>query len=288
MTDWTPKNATGEYSGERLTLKEALKNSVNSVSAYLMKQLGDTEPVRGLCNNMGIDSIRQSNGRYLIPPGSPSICLGAADLTVMHMTGAYSTFANNGVYREPFVIRKIEDRNGRLLYRSIPEEKAALPADANWVILDMLKYNVKGAPGINKLKSDAGGKTGTTNSYADAWFMGVTPRLVVGTWVGGEDRWIRFLSLADGQGSKLARPIFADFIARLENDPDSGYDYTARFTPPPGEMNIETNCDVYENQGAPGDEEDFSSDGAGGDTDDTSPPRPGKARRPDDTFGDQD
>jgi penicillin-binding protein 1A len=67
------------------------------------------------------------------------------------------------------------DRNGRLLYKSIPEEKAALPADANWVILDMLRYNVKGAPGINKLKSDAGGKTGTTNSYADAWFMGVTP-----------------------------------------------------------------------------------------------------------------
>ena len=288
LTDWTPKNATGEYTGERLTLKEALKNSVNSVSAYLMKQLGDTEPVRGLCNNMGIDSARQSNGRYLIPPGSPSICLGSADLTVMHMTGAYSTIANNGVYREPYVIRKIEDRNGRLLYRSIPEEKAALPADANWVILDMLKYNVKGAPGINKLKSDSGGKTGTTNSYADAWFMGVTPRLVVGTWVGGEDRWIRFLSLADGQGSKLARPIFADFIARLENDPDSGYDYTARFTPPPGELNIETNCDVYDNQGAPGDEEDFSSDGNGDNTGAPAPPRPGKARRPDDTFGDQD
>jgi penicillin-binding protein 1A len=147
---------------------------------------------------------------------------------------------------------------------------------------------VKGAPGINKLKSDAGGKTGTTNSYADAWFMGVTPRLVVGTWVGGEDRWIRFLSLADGQGSKLARPIFADFIARLENDPASGYDYTARFTPPSGEMNIETNCDVYDNQGTPGDEEDFSSDGNNGNTDDTPPARPGKARRPDDTFGDQD
>jgi penicillin-binding protein 1A len=111
---------------------------------------------------------------------------------------------------------------------------------------------------------------------------------VVGTWVGGEDRWIRFLSLADGQGSKLARPIFADFIARLENDPDSGYDYTARFTPPPGEMNIETNCDVYDNQGAPGDEEDFSSDGNSGNNDETTPTRPGKARRPDDTFGDQD
>lgn len=108
-----------------------------------MKQLGDTEPVRGQCNNMGIDSSRQSNGRYYIQPGSPAICLGAADLTVMQMTGAYSAFANKGMYGTPYVIRRIEDKNGRVLYRSIQEEKFALPENANWVMVEMLKYNVR-------------------------------------------------------------------------------------------------------------------------------------------------
>ncbi len=288
MSDWTPKNSTDSYSGARLNLKEALKNSVNSVSAFLMKQLGDTEPVRGQCNNMGIDSARQSNGRYLIPPGSPSICLGAADLTVFQMTGAYSAFANKGMYGLPFVIKKIEDKNGRVLFRSIPEEKVALPANADWVMLEMLKYNVKGAPGVNTLKSEVGGKTGTTSNYSDGWFMGVTPRLVVGTWVGGEDRWIRFLSLADGQGSRMARPIFADFIARLEKDPKSGYDFNAHFIRPAGELGIETNCAAYEsNLGPLGDEEDFSPDIYNDEIEATDGAKPGKGKKPDDSFGDE-
>lgn len=286
VEDWTPKNSTGTYSGAKLNLKEALKNSVNSVSAFLMKQLGDTEPVRGLCDKLGIDSSRQSNGRYLVMPGSPSICLGAADLTPFEMTGAYAAFANKGMYGLPFVIKKIEDKNGRVLWRSVPEEHAALAANADWVMLDMLQYNVKGAPGINTLKSQVGGKTGTTNDFTDGWFMGVTPRLVVGTWVGGEDRWIRFLSLADGQGARMARPIFASFIGRLEKDPKSGYDFNARFVRPPGDLGIETNCATYESTlGPSGDEEDFSPDiyndqiEEGGD--------PNKPKKPDDSFGDQ-
>lgn len=286
--DWTPKNSTGVYSGARLNLKEALKNSVNTVSAFLMKQLGDTEPVRGQCNNMGIDSARQANGRYFIPPGSPAICLGAADLTVFQMTGAYAAFANKGMYGLPIVIKKIEDKNGRVLYRSIPEEKVALPANANWVMLEMLKYNVNGAPGINTLKSEVGGKTGTTSNQSDGWFMGVTPRLVVGTWVGGEDRWIRFLSLADGQGARMARPIFAGFISRLEKDPKSGYDYNARFVRPPGDLGIDTNCAAYEsNLGPAGDEEEFSPDMYNDELDATDATKPGKAKKPDDTFGDE-
>ncbi|MEZ4925232.1 MAG: transglycosylase domain-containing protein [Saprospiraceae bacterium] len=285
LNDWTPSNSTGTYSGVRLNLKEALKNSVNSVSAFLMKQLGDTEPVRGQCNNMGIDSSRQSNGRYYIQPGSPAICLGAADLTVMQMTGAYSAFANKGMYGTPYVIRRIEDKNGRVLYRSIQEEKFALPENANWVMVEMLKYNVRGAPGVRELKSEVGGKTGTTNDYTDGWFMGITPRLVVGTWVGGEDRWIRFLSLSDGQGARMARPIFAGFINRLEKDPDSGYDFNARFIKPEGDLGIETNCAAYESKlGEVGDEEDFSPD-IYNDEIDTSLPEGDK--KPDDSFGDE-
>lgn len=288
VTDWTPRNATGSYSGARLNLKEALKNSVNSVSAFLMKQLGDTEPVRGQCNNMGIDSSRQANGRYFIPPGSPAICLGAADLTVMQMTGAYAAFANKGMYGMPYVIKRVEDKNGRVLYRSILEEKVALPANADWVMTEMLKYNVKGAPGINTLKSEVGGKTGTTNNFSDGWFMGITPRLVVGTWVGGEDRWIRFLSIGDGQGARMARPIFAGFISRLEKDPKSGYDFNARFIRPPGDLGIETNCAAYESALGPvGDEEDFSPDIYNDEIDETTGKKMDKGKKADDSFGDE-
>ncbi|MBK8196148.1 MAG: transglycosylase domain-containing protein [Lewinellaceae bacterium] len=288
ITDWTPKNSNNTYTGLRMTLKEALKNSVNSISTYLMKQMGDTEPVRGLCNSMGIDSsARRSDGQYHIPK-QPAICLGAADLTVMEMTGAYATFANKGMYGLPFVIKRIEDKNGRTIYRSLPEEHAALPPNANYVMVEMLKYNVSGAPGINTLKSEVGGKTGTTTNQSDGWFMGITPRLVVGTWVGGDDRWIRFLQLADGQGARMARPIFAGFINRLEKDPKSGYDFNARFVRPPGDLGIETNCANYEQgDAAPTeDEEDFFPDIYNDELPDDGT-IPNKKKKPDDTFGDQ-
>ena len=292
VSDWTPKNSTGSYSGARLTLRDALKNSVNSVSAYLMKQLGDTEPVRGLVNNMGIDSSsRRRDGQHRIPK-QPSICLGVADLTVQEMAGAYATFANKGMYGKPYVIRKIEDKNGRVIFRSIPEERAALAENANYVMVDMLKYNVKGAPGVNTLKSEVGGKTGTTNDYSDGWFVGVTPRLTVATWVGGDDRWMRFLNLGDGQGAKMARPIFAGFLQRLEKDPNSGYDYNARFVRPPGDLGIEIDCGAYLNGPAPtGDEEEFSpdiyNDEVPPEGEPPAPAKPGQkpVRKPDDDFG---
>ncbi len=240
---WTPKNSKGSYSGRLMTLKEALKNSINSVSAYLMKQLGDTEPVRGLANNMGIDSTtRRANGEYRIPK-QPSICLGAADISVWDMTSAYSTFANEGVHAAPIVIKKIEDKNGRTIWSVSTDQSPALSPAYNYAMVEMLKYNVQGAPGISTLKTvDIGGKTGTTNNYSDGWFMGITPTLVVGTWVGGEDRWIRFLSLEDGQGSRMARPTFTKFIEKLEKDPASGYDPNARFKVPPGELGFDLDC----------------------------------------------
>lgn len=242
--DWTPKNATGSYTYKLITLKEALKNSVNSVSAYLMKQMGSTEPVIDVLNNMGIDSTARL-------PNSPTICLGAGDLTVWQMTGAYTTFANNGVYNRPYVIREIRDKNGKVIYRAMPEEHLALRPQSSYMINQMLQYNVKGAPGINQLKSQVGGKTGTTNDYSDGWFMGITPRLVVGTWVGGEDRWIRFNSLADGQGARMARPIFASFIKKLEQDKTSGYDTNVKFKLPDGGL-PDMSCDPIQDSASPG------------------------------------
>jgi len=249
--DWTPNNANGQYTGELYTLKDGLRKSINTLSVFLMKQLGTSEPVINLIGNMGIDVERKyPNGQYRVTRG-PSLALGATDLTVFEMTGAYTAFANNGVYTRPYYISRIEDRNGKLIYQALPFERPALNPNANYVMVEMLKH----AAGIYGLKSEVGGKTGTTNEYVDGWYMGITPELVVGTWVGGEDRWIRFLDLSMGQGAYMAKPFFKKFIAALEEHrEETGYNPSARFYRPPGDIGIELNCDAYL-QG-PGSEED--------------------------------
>lgn len=235
--EWSPKNADGEFSYDYVTLYDGLRNSINSISVYLMKQLGDVNPVIKLASNMGI------NPAYL--PPQPSISLGVPDLSLMTMTGAYTTFANNGVYVTPTFIRLITDSHGKVIYKSITEENQALQPDANYVMVDMLKKAAAGRPGINQLKTENGGKTGTTQNQTDAWYMGITPNLVVGTWVGGEDRWIRFRSLSMGQGSVMARPIFSNFIKNLEDDSEMNFNTGAQFFKPPGELEINIDCDLY-------------------------------------------
>ncbi|MBK7408575.1 MAG: transglycosylase domain-containing protein [Saprospirales bacterium] len=238
---WTPSNAEGTYSGNLYTLKDGLKYSKNTVSVFLMKQLMDAEPVRDLINQMGIDKeAKYPNGR-LVVPRAPSICLGATDLSVTEMTGAYTTFANNGIYHKPQYILRIEDRNGRVLYEEDPDERIALDEQSNFVMVEMLKY----AANMGGLKSEVGGKTGTTNNFVDGWFMGITPSLVVGTWVGGDDRWIRFRSLDLGQGSVMAKPFFKALMVSLEKDPDAEYDTAARFAIPKGDLTIELDCTKY-------------------------------------------
>lgn len=239
---WTPKNADGEYTRRAYTLFDGLKDSRNTVSVFLMQQLGNANIVRGLVNNMGIDSsARRSDGNYRLP-NAPSICLGSADLSVMEMTGAYGTFANDGVFVNPYFVSAIEDETGKVLYRSTREEHVALPSKANAVMVKMLKY---AAYGFGDYKSEVGGKTGTTNDFVDGWFIGITPGLVVGTWVGGEDPWIRFNSIADGQGAVMARPFFKAFLRRLEDTPNFDYDPTERFATPEGGLDIETDCAKY-------------------------------------------
>ncbi len=241
IQSWTPSNAEGKYSGNMYTLKDGLRHSKNTVSVFLMKQLMDTEPVRDLVDLMGISKeAKYPNGRYVVPK-QPSICLGATDLSVMEMAGAYTTFANNGVYHKPQYILRIEDRNGRVLYTADPEERIALDEQSNYVMVQMLKY----AAALGGLKSEVGGKTGTTNDYVDGWFMGITPSLIVGTWVGGEDRWIRFRSIDLGQGSVMAKPFFKALMVRLENDANADYDASARFPYPKGDLTIELDCSKY-------------------------------------------
>lgn len=250
--EWTPSNSDGAYTYEALTLKEGLAKSKNTVSVFLMKQLGDAEPVRDLIHQMGINkNAKYPNGRYRVPP-APSICLGSTDLSVQEMTGAYTTFANNGIYNKPIFVSRIEDKNGRVLYEEIPYENTALPPNANYVMVEMLRYAGSGA--MWGITSEVGGKTGTTNDYVDGWFMGVTPSLVVGTWVGGEDRWIRFLDISTGQGAYMAKPFFRMFINKLENTPEANFPKDQVFYRPPGDLGIELDCSIYQNL-TPGQEE---------------------------------
>jgi penicillin-binding protein 1A len=259
--DWVPKNARNDYSRAFLTLKEGLKQSKNTISVYIMKQIGSPDPVRGLVNNMGIDSSARRGGsskEYRVPK-QPSICLGATDLSVMEMTGAYSTFANNGKWIKPTFIKRIEDKNGKILYQAGHEERLALSEQYNYTMVQMLRYVTHGAPGLN-VKSDIGGKTGTTNDFVDGWFMGITPTLVVGTWVGGEDRWIRFLNIEDGQGAVMARPIFAKLISKLEKDNSVGFDTKAKFSIPKTGTPIPFECVAAVRDSTGAESEDFFKD----------------------------
>ena len=248
---WNPGNAE-EFSNEYLTLYDGLRKSKNSISVYLMKELGNVDIVRDFVDRLGIDKDNI--------PKQPSICLGSADLSVMQMTGAYSVFSNKGIYNKPEFVLRIEDKDGKIIYNAIPEQHKAFPENYNYVMVTMLKY----AASIiqPQLKSEVGGKTGTTNDYRDGWFMGITPDLVVGTWVGGDEQWIKFRSITYGQGAYMARPIFVNFIQNLEKTKGIDYDYNAKFTEPDGGPGIELNCDVYnkiEQQDTP-DEDDFEEE----------------------------
>lgn len=242
--EWSPANANGEFTGNKYNLYQGLLYSKNSITVRLVKEMGSVEVIRDLLNNVGIDKeARYPNGR-LVVPAIPSLCLGSVDLSVFEMTGAYTSFVNNGVYTEPVFVDYIEDKNGRIIYRSTPNQKRALNPLYNSVIVDMLQNNTGGRFGMG-IKSQNGGKTGTTNDYADSWFMGITPKLVVGTWVGGDEKWVRFYNLDDGQGFVNARPIFQDFMKRLEAADSTGYDPTATFIKPPAGYSEFVDCDRY-------------------------------------------
>ncbi len=241
---WSPANADENFTGNLYNLFQGLLYSKNSITVKLVKEMGNVEVIRELLNNAGISNTdRYPNGRLVVPK-VPSICLGAMDLTLHEMTGAYTTFANNGTYTEPIFIQRIEDKNGKVIYTGIPDRKPALNPVYNAVMLEMLKNNVNSGFKLG-IKSTAGGKTGTTNDYCDGWFMGVTPELVVGTWVGGDDKWIRFLTLDDGQGYVMARPIFSDFISALEKDTLAAFNPKAQFPGPPQGFYELIDCDRY-------------------------------------------
>jgi penicillin-binding protein 1A len=236
--DWTPKNAGGGYSGASITLTQALVKSLNSVSAGLMKDMGNTQDFRNFLAGAGIDT----NGITQ----SPTICLGSADLSVFEMAGGYSMFANGGYYITPIFIDRIEDKNGNVIYEGAAhqDQEDILGEQNAFVMNEMLQDVQRSAGGFGGIKSKHGGKTGTTNFQADGWYMGFTPTLVIGTWVGCDDRFIRFRGLGNGAGAKMARPIYQNYLRYLETSPETGYDFTASF-PRPLKLEREQECGKF-------------------------------------------
>ncbi len=208
---WSPAN--GSKSGGEITLKNALAQSNNWISAYLMNHYGP-EAIIAHVRNLGVESP--------IDP-VPSICLGSCDLKLIEMVGALSTFANQGVYVKPVFITRIEDKNGNVIYRSSPETKEAMRDVAAYKTIELMKGVVQSGTGIRLrtqygLKNPIAGKTGTTQKNSDGYFMGITPDLTTGVWVGADDRSVHFRNTALGQGSHTALPIWALYMKKVYAD----------------------------------------------------------------------
>ena len=249
---WCPTNSSDKYGGMR-TLSNALANSKNTISAQLIDKVGP-RPVADLARNLGVSSNI---------PNVPAIALGTPDLSVYEMVGAYGAFANKGIYVEPVMVTKIEDKNGTIIYQSKPNTKDVISEESSYVTLKLLEGVTKFGSGARlrhniaedernhvynnvvtgypyEFKNDIAGKTGTTQNQSDGWFIGMVPNLVTGVWVGGEDRSIHFKEIAYGQGATMSLPIWGLFMNKCYADEELNVSKDP--FPEPEVLNIELDC----------------------------------------------
>ena len=235
---WSPENADAIYGG-MLTLKEGLAESVNCISAYLMKQFGPQAMIE-IVRKMGITSP-------IIPV--PAICLGTPDVSVFEMVGAYSSFANKGVWTQPIYMTRIEDKNGNVLQDFVPRKVEAISEETAYLMLKLMEGVVQFGTGARlrgeyKIPYAIAGKTGTTQNQSDGWFMGITPDLVSGCWVGCEDRIVHFRTLELGQGARTAMPIWALYMKKIYGDNSLNIS-KGNFVAPDDPLNVELDCGKY-------------------------------------------
>ena len=227
---WIPHNANGTFSDSEMTLKRAFASSINSIAVKVGLEVG----IKNIINtaySMGIKTPLQE---------TKSICLGSSVVNLLELANSYCTVVNDGKYNIPIMITRIEDKDGNIIYKSKKKEKQAIPYESAYLMQIMLRGGLHGssAPMWEYISghtqtTDFGGKTGTSNNHADAWYIGVTPKLVGGVWVGGEFPCIHFRTGALGQGGKAALPIFGDFIKKVLHDKRFGK-YKAKFPEPKG------------------------------------------------------
>lgn len=244
-TEWCPNNADGpnaKTNGKMITLKKGLALSINYVTAWVMKQYGPHAVVT-LVKRLGITADI---------PEVPSICLGTPDISVYEMVAALSTFANKGTYVQPTFITRIEDKNGKVLEEFVPNSDEVFSEEKAFTMIQLMRGVVDGGTGTSlrgpkyKLMNQIAGKTGTTQKNADGWFMGLTPELAAGCWVGGEDRSIHFNSMAEGQGATMALPIWGKFFSKVYADKTLKVSKGEFPRPKNLDPNLELDCSKYD------------------------------------------
>tara|TARA_R110002072_G_scaffold235697_10_gene393441 strand:+ start:13536 stop:15830 length:2295 start_codon:yes stop_codon:yes gene_type:complete len=252
LKPWTPKNAGDKYGG-MVNLKVALAESHNVVSANLIDKTGPA-PVIDLVKKLGIDTSEMATG--------PAIALGTTDISMFEMVAAYSVFANEGVYVEPVMVFRIEDKNGTVLFQHVPNTRDVISAESAYVTTSLMEGVTQGGSGgrLRRTWSNEfydkvmtgypyaftnpiAGKTGTTQNQSDGWFMGMVPNLVTGVWVGGEDRSVRFPTITYGQGATMALPIWGYYMKMCyENE---SLEVSKEAFKKPSDLTIETDCSKW-------------------------------------------
>ncbi len=249
---WSPRDPVVPEGPEMIQLRAGLARSLNNVTVRLLpeiagapgtNQLGELEPaarkIREMASNLGIDMS--------LEPAFPSIALGTSRVSLLELVSAYTTFANQGVHIDPIAITRIEDKEGNVLQEYFPEYSSeAISPETAYIMIDMMRGVIRGGDGYHGtgvrlrntygIDQDIAGKTGTSQNSADNWFVAMTPHMVMGSWVGGEDRRIRFPTNSPtsiGQGARTALPIVGSFMNKVMDDPDAPWSYEG-FEPPPG------------------------------------------------------
>jgi len=237
-TTWTPKSTDrDEWIGRTVTLKWGLTKSSNNISAYLMKRFGP-EAIVEMCHKMGVQS-------FLDPV--PSLCAGPADLSLYEMVGAYNTYPSRGVHVDPIFVTRIEDNMGNVLSEFNARKREAISEQTAYLMVNLMQGVVNDGTAMRLrwkygIKGELAGKTGTTNDQADGWFIGYTPKLTGGVWVGAEDRQVHFESLALGGGSNMALPVWGIFMNKVLKDGTLGISEQDKFIAPVG-MTLNLDCD---------------------------------------------
>lgn len=243
--DYKPSNADDKYSTPTMTMFRGLKLSFNLVCLNVLKMLGDNgiKTVIEYAKRMGISSK--------IEP-YPSSALGTADISLYEMLGAYSAFANKGVWIKPIYLTRILDKNGNIIFETIPETKEALSEQTAYIMCKMLEQATTSGTAAKikyqyKIPGAVGGKTGTTQNYSDAWFIGITPTLVTGLWVGWEDRAIHFRSMDLGSGASLAMPFWAEYMKKVTSTPDL-INIINEWPAPQNPLSLQIDCSKFEEE----------------------------------------
>ena len=224
---WTPRDDHHANQGEMVTLNWGLEKSSNWITAYLMSLFTPEQLVR-MMRSFGIEG-----------PLEPvvSLCLGPCEVSVQEMVDAYTTFPNKGIRVEPMYVTRIEDNNGNVLATFVPKTHEIINETTSYKMIYMLRNVMDHGTGVRArfrygLKAPMGGKTGTSQNHSDGWFVGFTPSLVSGVWVGGEDRSIHFDNMSAGQGANMALPIWAIYMQKVYADEELGYSVEEQFDVP--------------------------------------------------------